>query len=417
MRHLDLFSGIGGFALAAQRVWQEHRILTFCEIEPYCQSVLHRHWPDVPIHNDIKTFDARKFLGRVDLLTGGFPCQPYSQAGRRKGNRDDRALWPEMLRVITECRPRWIVGENVAGFASMVQYASSPPMDDKGVAQATIGDVYRRSGQGIAADAMESLQGIGYTLQLLLIPACATNAPHRRDRIWILAHANDDGLDAPEITKSDGARGVDSATGPNLTGESPRLYDVGSDISESETSVVAYSSCSRLQRGTHIGNASKKRTRGQQLSIGRDNDDYGKSFLANPNSNWLAQWRSRTPKADMEAGDVRVAFDSRRIYAHGDVEAIPTDTTSSRLQGGEWSQQEEPRVRSTDGGRWADWPTQPPLCRRDDGLSNRVDRTQSGSRISRIKSLGNAIVPAVAEEIFLAIAATESALRKEQNNP
>ena len=377
MRHLDLFSGIGGFALAAHRVWSmNHHILSFCEIEPFCQRVLLHHWPNTPIHDDIKTFDATTFLGRVDLLTGGFPCQPYSYAGRRKGNLDDRALWPEMLRVITECRPRWIVGENVAGFSSMVQYTSSPPMDDKGGAQAEVGDVYRRIGQGIAADAMEALRGIGYTIQLVLIPACATNAPHRRDRIWILAHANDDGLDAPEVTRSDGARDTLSATRPNLTWESPRPNDVGSDISESETSVVAYSSCSRLQRGTHIGNASKKRTRGQQLSTGRDNDDYGKSFLANPNSDWFAQWRSRTPEADME----------------------------------------ERRRRSTDGDRWANWPTQPPLCRRDDGLSDRVDRTRSGSRVSRIKSLGNAIVPAVAEEIFLAIAATEATLRKGPND-
>ena len=113
-RHLDLFSGIGGFSLAASWVWgEQHDIHSFVEIEPFAQKVLKKHWPEVPIHDDIKTYTHDGTA--IDLISGGFPCQPYSVAGKQRGEDDDRALWPEMLRVIKEAMPRWVVGENVAG--------------------------------------------------------------------------------------------------------------------------------------------------------------------------------------------------------------------------------------------------------------------------------------------------------------
>lgn len=163
MNHLDLFSGIGGFALAARWVWGEsHNVVSFCEIDMYCQKVLRKHWPNAAIHDDIKTLDGTGFAD-VDILTGGFPCQPYSVAGQRRGAADDRALWPEMLRVISEARPRWIVGENVAGFIHM----------------------------GLDA-ALSDLEAASYATEALVVPACAVDAPHRRDRVWIVAHAASD---------------------------------------------------------------------------------------------------------------------------------------------------------------------------------------------------------------------------------
>lgn len=117
MRHLDLFSGIGGFALAAR--WMGWETVQFVELDKFCQRVLEKNFPGVPIHGDIKTFDGTRFRGAVDIVTGGFPCQPFSTAGKRKGKADDRYLWPEMLRVIGEARPTFVVGENVAGIISM----------------------------------------------------------------------------------------------------------------------------------------------------------------------------------------------------------------------------------------------------------------------------------------------------------
>lgn len=202
--HLDLFSGIGGFALAAQ--WAGYETVLFCDNDPYCQVVLRKHWPDVPIINDIREVtsetvanayrqrfantrerhdtpclarcknqsaevrhsDTTATFPTIDLLTGGFPCQPFSVAGKRGGTSDDRYLWPEMLRVISEVMPTWVLAENVGGLVSL----------DNGL-------VFER--------VLSDLEGISYEVQPLVIPACAVNAPHRRDRVWIVGHATGSG--------------------------------------------------------------------------------------------------------------------------------------------------------------------------------------------------------------------------------
>ena len=153
--HLDLFSGIGGFALAAK--WNGYRTVGFCDNEPYAQAVLRKHWPEVPCHKDIREVRGDLYAG-VTLLTGGFPCQPFSDVGRKRGQADDRYLWPEMFRVICEARPNWVLGENVAGIKNMA-------LDQ----------------------ALSDLEGEDYEVQSFVIPACAVNAPHRRDRVWICA--------------------------------------------------------------------------------------------------------------------------------------------------------------------------------------------------------------------------------------
>ena len=156
MTHLDLFSGIGGFALAAR--WAGIETVQFVENEPYAQKILAKNFPDVPIAGDIFGFDATEFLG-VGLITGGFPCQPFSQAGKQLGKEDDRAIWPQMFRVIREARPTWVLGENVAGIIAM-------ELDN----------------------VLSDLESEGYTTQTLVIPACAVDAKHRRDRVWIVAY-------------------------------------------------------------------------------------------------------------------------------------------------------------------------------------------------------------------------------------
>lgn len=152
--HLDLFSGIGGFALAAQ--WTGWQTTAFAEIDPYATKILKRHWPTVPNLGDIR--NVRNI--RCDLITGGFPCQPYSLAGKRAGASDDRALWPEMCRVIEESRPRWVLGENVPGIINM--------------------ELDR---------VLSDLESLGYSCWPLVLPACAVDARHRRDRVWIVANA------------------------------------------------------------------------------------------------------------------------------------------------------------------------------------------------------------------------------------
>ena len=166
MRALDLFSGIGGFALAGE--WVGIRTVAFCEIDPYCRRILSRHWPDVPIYEDIRELTRERMEqdgvmqdGAIDIVWGGFPCQPFSVAGKRRGKMDDRNLWPEMARIVSEVRPDWVVGENVVGITNLA-------LDD----------------------ILFDLESLNYTCRTFIIPACAVGAPHRRDRVFIVAYSS-----------------------------------------------------------------------------------------------------------------------------------------------------------------------------------------------------------------------------------
>ena len=165
MRILDLFSGIGGFSLAAD--WMGWETAAFCEQDEFCKKVLRKHWPAIPIFDDIKTLNGDEFNGAIDLICGGFPCQPWSNAGKQRGEADDRHLWPEMLRVVQQVRPRWVVGENVAGIVNM------------GLDQV-----------------LSDLGAEGYSVQSFNIPALAVGAWHIRERVWIIAHTNGNGPSA-----------------------------------------------------------------------------------------------------------------------------------------------------------------------------------------------------------------------------
>lgn len=161
MKHLDLFSGIGGFALATQTVWgDEYENVGFCDNNEFCQQVIKKHWPNAKIYGDIH--ELKGTIGSADLITSGFPCQPFSDAGKKKGKSDNRYLWPEMLRVIREIRPTWVVGENVAGLIGMAEFET------------------------VCSD----LEAEGYEVQPFIIPACAVGAPHRRDRVWVVAYSD-----------------------------------------------------------------------------------------------------------------------------------------------------------------------------------------------------------------------------------
>jgi len=255
LTHLSLFSGIGGIDLAAE--WAGFRTVLFVEIDSYCQKVLRKHWSGVPIIGDIRDatkerimayaadqrlllcpsggnreqarhreglFKGRGEVGRggtntaissVTLITGGFPCQPVSAAGKRRGKADDRWLWPEMLRVIREIRPTWVVAENVAGLLNM----------------------------GFN-DCVSDLEGEGYETIPFLIPACGVNAPHRRDRIFIVAHATRDRCDEEQFE----AGIIEQTIRQASTGESGRT---------SGTSLMGYSEHTR-QYATEIRGSTRE---------------------------------------------------------------------------------------------------------------------------------------------------------------
>lgn len=161
MRHLGLFEGIGGFSLAAE--WAGWKTVAWCEWNEFCQKVLRHHFPNATGHGDITKTDFTQYANRIDIITGGFPCQPYSVAGKQKGKEDDRHLWPEMLRAIREVRPRWVVGENVFGLVNW-------------------------SGGLVFHEVQHDLEVEGYEVWPYVLPACAVEAEHRRDRIFFIAH-------------------------------------------------------------------------------------------------------------------------------------------------------------------------------------------------------------------------------------
>jgi len=163
MRHGSLFSGIGGFDLAAE--WMGWENVFHCEKNPFGQRVLKYYWPNAILYDDVKEADFSIHRGKIDILTGGFPCQPYSAAGKRKGKEDDRHLWPYMLGAIRAIQPRWVVGENVLGLVNW----------SKGL---------------VFHEVQSDLEAEGYEVFPYVLPACSQNAPHRRDRVWFVAYRN-----------------------------------------------------------------------------------------------------------------------------------------------------------------------------------------------------------------------------------
>jgi DNA (cytosine-5)-methyltransferase 1 len=213
---LDLFSGIGGFSLGLERAGMQ--TAAFCEIDPFCQRVLRRHWPHTSIYADIKQLTARRLyhdgIPSIDLICGGYPCQPFSVAGKQRGANDPRHLWPEMLRLIREIRPRWVVCENVSGHIEL----------------------------GLDT-VLTDLDQAGYTPTPFIIPACAVGAPHRRDRIWIVAYTI--GLGLPGTLGSHGRQSAKELSAPALRWELPAPFTIGGDDGIP----------SRMERTHALGNA------------------------------------------------------------------------------------------------------------------------------------------------------------------
>ena len=224
LTHLSLFSGIGGLDLAAE--WAGFKSVGQCEWADYPSAILEKHWPDVPRWRDIRTLTKESFYERtglrtVDIISGGFPCQPFSVAGQRRGKEDDRYLWPEMLRVIQELRPNWVVGENVTGIISMA-------LDE----------------------VLSDMEALGYACQALIIPACGVDAPHRRYRVAIVAH--DDRRSSWKETLQSGRKTVNN----DIRGEVRRcsidtgICGMADGLSGEIHRTDSYSTCFGLQRGS-----------------------------------------------------------------------------------------------------------------------------------------------------------------------
>jgi len=375
MTHGSLFSGIGGFDLAAQ--WMGWENVFHCEINPFGRQVLNYYWPNAVSYDDITKTDFTVWRNRIDVLTGGFPCQPFSLAGKRKGTEDERHLWPEMLRAIREIKPRWIVGENVYGLVNW----------DGGL-------VFEQ----VQAD----LENEEYEVQPYILPAAGVNAPHKRDRVWFVAKNTDNNGRRGKFGQEESKAG---GFGHACSGNNERIQ---TNDGETRTS----------PNSDH--NGSHGAENGQGYPSGNYGSQAGKDDAFQPEGcgcEATGETTSNTPSKGLE---------KRRQPREREYEA----KNRERVDGG--PEQFGPTSADTDGKRfeechtarfsdiperqpskemlgsrvenWDEFPTQPPVRGRDDGIpSGLVGITVSKHRNESIKAYGNAIVPQVVYQIFKAI--------------
>lgn len=368
MRHGSLFSGIGGFDLAAQ--WVNWENVFHCEINPIASKILQYYWPNAKTHHDITKTDFTIYRGTIDVLSGGFPCQPFSLAGKRKGTEDSRHLWPEMLRAIREIQPRYVVGENVAGILNWDN-----------------GTVF----QQVHTD----LENEGYEVQAFILPACAVNAPHRRDRVWFVAQ------------NTLFSRCVHREYDKERTG-----------IREQRNIGAGSSDGFHLSKGLTADTAKQGRKKWEQDNGWKDSTEI-ESGVDNRPQRYGNKWATADTDSDgryRHNCEDEVNASEGRINALGDIgtggeHGLTADTDGKRhekCKPASISDRQKRFNREThtfgEPGGWQNFPTQSPICGRDDGLPTELDGiTFPKWRNESIKAYGNAVVPQLVLQIFKAI--------------
>ena len=403
MVHASLFSGIGGFDLAAEYMGWENAF--HCEINEWCSKILKYYFPNSEHYEDITKTDFSKWKGRVDILTGGFPCQPFSLAGQRKGANDERYLWPEMLRAIREIRPAWVVGENVAGILTMVQPGTQVKVERS---SSLFGESYTEQEQRqqfVVETICQDLEQEGYSVQPLLIPACAVGAPHRRDRIWFVAHRADTGTEGMQREGKDGIHAADDATDTDIN----RCRDRKNEQIEIEECEGAANNCIISKAWI---TPDTKRIRGNKVDHqvqpeqpnGNRADGNGCKRIATDTDGKRCDNGGYNRKkgcfCNHQERDTEKGQSERAERKFGTCE-ICSNASNATSTGFQRTMRENPKLFTEP---FWNFPTQSPVCSRDDGLSGRLDGIAfSKWRKESIKAYGNAIVPQVAYEIFKSI--------------
>jgi DNA (cytosine-5)-methyltransferase 1 len=382
MRHGSLFSGIGGFDLAAD--WMGWENVFHCEWNEFGQKVLKYYWPNAISYHDITKTDFSIHRGAIDILTGGFPCQPYSAAGKRLGKEDERHLWPEMLRAIREIKPTWVVGENVLGLVNW-------------------------NGGLVFEEVQADLEAEGYEVQPYVLPAVSVNAPHRRDRVWFVARRIQGTLSYCGSSRCN--RNKESSKGCEC--ERSRISFNESD-SFCNSRTFTYSSSDGLH-----DQSSETDNR-----IGQDNKQSGSQRFSTTQG--LGNERTSPDTESRWAGGLRNQSEEARTresnqpprgvcgVSHADF--AYTDGFGLWGQGDRFGKSGFINQKSKIGN-WQNFPTVSPICTRDDGISDRLDSiTFSKWRNQSIKASGNALVPQLVLQIFKAIESYERTNTHETTN-
>lgn len=429
MNHASLFSGIGGAEVAASMMgWQN---LFHCEIQEFPRKVLDYWFPNSESYEDITKTDFTKWHGKVDVLTGGFPCQPFSLAGRRKGADDNRYLWPQMLRAIRQIHPTWVVGENVAGIKTMVESCQVTQMGRTDYLFEE-NHLYREESRFTLDKICADLEAEGYSVQPIVIPACAIGAPHRRDRVWIIAHRSDPRAETVQQEGQDGICSARPSTHTQCDGHSPQGH--GNQRARAKKSKKRKN---RPQSRSRRHGSGKTSTYTLQHRRHEVHQDHQSQFPDGARSNSLGgQWSSSYSYGN-GGKTLQPSEGTERTGCKRDVQPKERSTSpewtdrlsrlqrhdahaiSERLEGmyQSWGEESERKcvwrdfARHSEEGHWKHFPTQSPVCRGNDGIPFDVDSLTISFpkwRQESIKAYGNAWVPQVAYEIFRAIEAEEN---------
>jgi DNA (cytosine-5)-methyltransferase 1 len=381
---LDICSGIGGFSLGLEATGGFDTV-AFCEFDDFCCKVLNKHWPNVPIYKDLKEIgnDPERIIQEFDLICGGIPCQPFSLAGKQKGKEDDRHLWPYMYAIVKSKKPTWVIVENVGGFVNVA-------LDD------------------VCLD----LETQGYATQSFIIPACSVEAPHKRDRIWILgklmANAHDTG-DRTLGSKADGDRQetIEGWQEQSQLGSSRSSNDVANP--------------KELRNYEHDNGERTQQDREHRVSQqpGGEGSLGGTDDVANPklvSSDSISDSGSNT-KTESEQGQKTGNLDrssGRQDVAYSNSEGLEGSEEAGDTQK---SREEREQLASRQDSSLSKGHTQSELGGVADGIPTRLDghlgferepnipRVATGipDRVNRLKALGNSIVPQIVYNIGLAI--------------
>jgi len=365
LRHVDLCSGIGGFSLGFECAQLSTPIL-FCDTEPWCRKILAKNFPNVPIATDVKELanDPERLVPDCDILTAGYPCQPFSVAGLQKGTEDDRHIWPYIFKIVAHKRPTWCVFENVYGHIAM------------GLDQ-------------VLAD----LESEGYATRTFIVPACGVNAPHRRDRLWIVGYAEHDGSSTSKIRGSNtqDARGASQGQiqTKQSSGASGRKDDGSLHQDMADTQSIGRGGRNSSERGTGERNV--------------QSEEQGRSSVGRETERRSEPCRENVADTNGNGKERNQPTDGKRRWVNqssADVANSSGEGSQGRLSGrsgSEWQSfmGQSGRGSSTYGQSGEDWwAVEPNIRRVAHGIPRRMDR---------IKGLGNAIVPQIAMNIGLAI--------------
>ena len=419
LKLLDLFSGIGGFSLGLESTGGFETI-AFVEKDDFCQKVLKKHWPNTTSEGEIR--NVKGDIYEADIITGGFPCQPFSVAGKRKGTDDDRYLWDETIRVVRECKPRWFIGENVEGLINI----------NNGV---------------VLRQVQTDLEKEGFEVQCLIIPASGIGAWHQRKRIWIMGYSKHNGRSSTKIKGRNDKTNDNSEKRKNQTSEFERTSgstnngNVRMDVSNSNNTrdrTPQYDIDGRRKKinerweelsqpkssgySKNVSDTNSRMCRGRGTELKSGNDRIWGFYLEKEKQTGNDVWSETIGRNDLSIKDVSNSksissndgrygnnSEEKQIQLKAGRESSSTNVSNSnnRFNIGENKEIQTggntSSISSSNGTKKTWWQTESRICGVPNGVSFELDK----GRNNRIKSLGNSIVPQIVRELGLAILATE----------